>query len=380
MRLHASLYRRGTILMSKTPHTPQAVIDVLVIGGGQAGLAAGYHLQKAGINFRIVNRTARVGDAWRNRYDSLVLFTPRDQSALPGLALDGDPNGFATRDEFADYLELYAATFALPITAKTAVMKLKRNPNGLFEAVLSSTQRILARSVIVATGTFEKAIIPKEARSLSNKVLQLSVETYKNPRQVPQGPVLVVGDGASGRQIAAELVGEHEVTLSCGRKRTLFPETFGGKNIWKWLDVGGFLSASRKSWLGQWMMKMEPIPSRVRTTKALKSMGIEIKPRLYAADRETVTFQDKTTAPVKTIIWARGYGRPMSWIDVPGAKDITGHLAHVDGVSTAPGLFYMGRPWQRSWSSGLAMGVGGDAAFIINKLRASLLSKDSSGR
>ncbi|ESQ83036.1 hypothetical protein AEAC466_14330 [Asticcacaulis sp. AC466] len=357
--------------MAKALNITPTVLDVLVIGGGQAGLAAGYHLKKTGLTFRIIERAPRVGDSWRSRYDSLVLFTPRHQTALPERPISGDPAGFPRRDEVADYLEDYALAFDLPITLKTAVIKLKRLPTGYFEAVLSSTHRVLAKTVIIAEGTFQKAIIPKEARGLSNKVAQLSVETYRNPRQVPQGPVLVVGDGASGREIAAELAKTHPVQLSSGHKRTLFPERFMGRNIWTWLSMAGFLTAPRKSALGQMMMKMEPIPDRAKSLKALRAMGIDLRPRLISADRETVTFQDKSASTVRTVIWARGYGRQSSWVDVPGSKDLNGNPIHSDGVSPAEGLYYMGRPWQRNWASGLMLGVGADAEFIVAKILAS---------
>lgn len=358
--------------MTRALNLIPTVLDVLVIGAGQAGLAAGYHLKKAGLKFRILERGSRIGDSWRSRYDSLLLFTPRHMSALPGLALDGDPKGFPSRDEYADYLERYVAEIELPITFKTSVIKLKKTPAGLFEAVLSTTSRILARSVIVATGTFEKAIVPKEASGFSSKVKQITVEAYRNPLQMPKGAVLIVGDGASGRDIAFELHNSHDVTLASGRKRTLFPETFLGRNIWKWMDLAGFLSAPRKSGIGGWLMRMDPIPGRVRSLKALAVSGIKLKPRLVTADRETAGFQDGSSQPVRTVIWAVGYGRRSSWIDVPGSKDLNGNPVHTDGVSPAEGLFYMGRPWQRNWASGLIGGVGDDAELIIAKINEDL--------
>jgi putative flavoprotein involved in K+ transport len=210
-------------------------LDVLVIGGGQAGLAMGYYLKRAGYRFQIVERNPRLGDSWRNRYDSLVLFTPRAYSALPGLPLPGDPNGYPTKDEMADYLERYASYFDLPVLMETGIRSLTCL-NGGFRARTDAGELFDARAVVLATGAFQRSAIPAISRQLSPDVLQLTPETYKRPDQVPSGRVLVVGVGATGRQIAVELAATHEVLLATGRPRRVSPERILGKSVFWWMD------------------------------------------------------------------------------------------------------------------------------------------------
>jgi putative flavoprotein involved in K+ transport len=175
-------------------------VDMLVVGAGQAGLAMGYHVKQAGYRFRLVDRNARIGDSWRNRYNSLVLFTPRAYSALPGLSVSGDPDGYSTKDEIADYLEQYAAHFDLPIAMGTGIRSLTRRDGG-FRAITDTGAIVDARAVVLATGAFQRPATPAIAQQLASEVLQLTAESYKNPSQVPPGRVLVVGDGATARRL-----------------------------------------------------------------------------------------------------------------------------------------------------------------------------------
>src|SRR5919199_3246554 len=168
-------------------------LDVLVIGGGQAGLAMGYCLKQTGHRFQIVERNARLGDSWRNRYDSLVLFTPRAYSALPGLPVPGDPDGYATKDEIANYLEQYAAHFDLPVALKTEVCSLARRDGG-FRVTTDSGETFDTRVVVLASGAFQRPAVPAIAQQFAPDVLQLSPDSYKHPAQVPPGKVVIVGD------------------------------------------------------------------------------------------------------------------------------------------------------------------------------------------
>src|SRR5688572_4609143 len=183
-------------------------LDILVIGAGQAGLALGFHLKKTPLRFELVERHARVGDSWRKRYSSLVLFTPRAYSALPGLAVPGDPDGFPTKDEMGDYLEAYANHFDLPVVLGTGIRCLERVDGG-FRATTEAGEPIDSRAVVLATGAFQRPAIPSSSRHLSAEVTQLAPEDYETPDQPSPGTVLVVGDGATGRQIALELTANH---------------------------------------------------------------------------------------------------------------------------------------------------------------------------
>ena len=172
------------------------------------------------LRFQLVESNARIGDSWRNRYDSLVLFTPRVYSALPGLALPGDPEGYADKNELADYLESYARHFDLPVTLETGVRRLEYR-NDCFEATTGDGAVISARAIVLATGAFQKPAVPKIAHSFSPDLTQLTAENYKNSAQVPEGTALVVGDGATGRDAAMDLSGSHRVILAAGHRRRL---------------------------------------------------------------------------------------------------------------------------------------------------------------
>src|SRR5215211_6793515 len=161
-----------------TENAPE--LDALIIGGGQAGLAMGYHLNETPFRYRIVERHPRVGDSWRNRYASLVLFTPRAYSALPGLAVPGDPEGYPTKDEMADYLEAYAERFDLPVAPGTGIRRLERAAGG-FRATTEAGEPIDSRAIVLATGAFQRPAIPPISKRLSEEVAQLAPEAYRAP-------------------------------------------------------------------------------------------------------------------------------------------------------------------------------------------------------
>lgn len=343
---------------------------VLVIGAGQAGLAAGYHLRKAGLDFVVVERAPRIGASWRARYASLTLFTPRSFSQLPRLDLPGDPAGYATRDEFADYLEAYAKRMDLPVRLTSEVQRLERNEDGAFRATLDTGEHIAASHVIVATGAFQKVVIPPVAAGFDSTVVQLTVASYQEPSQIPDGPVLVVGDGASGRDIAVELAPSHEVFLATGKPRRLLPERFFGRSIWWWLSALGLLRVSGHSLIGRLMRRADPFPDRDRSIDSLKRKGIGIVPRLVETAGREAIFADGSRKEVASVIWAVGYQDNNDWLHIPKAKDRTGAILHQQGVSPVARLFFIGRPWQRNRASALVTGAGPDAEKIVGSIRA----------
>ncbi|SJM33688.1 Uncharacterized oxidoreductase CzcO-like [Mesorhizobium delmotii] len=342
-------------------------MNVLVIGGGQAGLAAGYHLRNAGLTFLIVDAAARVGDSWRQRYASLTLFTPRQYSALPGLALGGNREQYPTRDEFADYLETYASTFSLPLRLGTRVVRLTRTGQCEFAALLDNGATIEASRVIIATGGFQVPLIPPISKGFGMAVKQLTADTYNAPSRVASGPVLVVGDGASGRDIAAELASFHPTMLATGKPRKLFPERILGKSVWWWLDLLGLLRAAPDSLIGRKMRKADAFPDRDRGIASLERLGVRMTPRLTEASGSVAIFQDGSTAEVSTVIWSVGYRDNSSWVQIPGATQ-GGAFLHVEGRSPVPGLYFVGRSWQRNRASALVMGVGRDAEIIVSQI------------
>lgn len=341
---------------------------VLIIGAGQAGLAAGYHLQKAGVPFVIVDAGRRVGDNWRVRYDSLTLFTPRQFSMLPGLEFIGNRELYPDRDEFAAYLETYAERFRLPVQLGHAVARLIQMDGGAFEATFQNDETIEARDVIVATGGFQVPVVPDLVGRFGNEVLQLTSATYRNPQQLPDGPVLIVGDGASGRDIAIECRKLQPVVLAAGKPRKLFPERFLGKSIWWWLNLTGTLRAPADSWRGRRLKRADAFPDRGNGNASLEKRGIRIVPRLVDASGNEARFADGSSAVVRTVVWAVGYRDDSSWLQVPEAADQNGTFLHKEGVSPVKGLYFVGRPWQRNRASALIMGAGPDAEHIVTRL------------
>lgn len=349
------------------------VVDVLVIGAGQAGLAMGYHLQQSNLSFVLVDRGTRIGDSWRGRYDSLLLFTPRSLSALPGLLLEGNQQGYAHRDEFADYLEKYTKKFQLPIAMNTRIMRLVKE-NGKFSAFSADGEPIHAKAVVIASGGFQKPIIPEYSHNLSGKVRQFSAEDYRNPGQVPGGTVAVIGDGATGRDIANELAGTHTVYLATGNPRRLLPERILGVSMWWWLKKFGFLTAPTDSFIGRKMRAADAFPDRDRSIRALRRKGIRVMPRLTRAHGETVDFANGENVRVESVIWAVGYRDDVNWVAIPRAVDTDGYFIHHQGISPVEKLYFIGRPWQTSRASSIICGVDADARLILDEIQRNDLS------
>lgn len=343
---------------------PERNVDVAVIGAGQAGLAAGYHLRQSGLEFLILEGAARPGDSWRNRYNSLTLFTPRAFSQLPGKRLAGDPGGYPSRDEFADYLQEYATALSLPVVNEMKAEGLTLDSGG-FRIRTQEGNVILSRAVIVATGGFQKSVRPALATGFSAAVAQFDHETYRAPDSVPQGRVLVVGDGASGRDIAVELAATHQTFLAVGKPRKLFPERIMGRSVWWWLRTAGLMRVKGNSVLGRMMRNADPFPDRGRNFAAMRKKGVRILPRLVGANSSTALFADGTAETVDSVVWAVGYRDDFGWLEIAGAKDRAGNVLHDEGRSPIQGLYFLGRPWQRNRASALVMGASDDAEKIV---------------
>jgi putative flavoprotein involved in K+ transport len=348
-----------------TKNSPE--LDVLIIGGGQAGLAMGFRLKDTPFRYRIAERHARVGDSWRNRYASLVLFTPRSYSALPGLAVPGDPEGFPTKDEMADYLEAYAEHFDLPVVPGTGIRRLERLEGGL-RAETDSGEPIDSRAVVLATGAFQRPAIPPVSKRLSAEVAQLTPEDYSAPDQLTPGRVLVVGHGATGRQIALELVANHEVLLAAGRPRRVSPDRILGRSVFWWMDRLGVIRASRESPVGRFLMKADPFPGKHLELDKLQQRGVEVLGRVTQAEGKKFSFADGKTAEVDAVVWATGYRDDTGWVEIPEVKGAHGNFLHYRGISPLPNLCFVGRSWQWTRGSALFAGVGQDAAYLTEHI------------
>src|SRR4051812_13744974 len=216
-------------------------LDTVIIGGGQAGLALGHHLQRAGRRFVILDAADRVGDSWRHRWDSLTLFTPRCYDALPGLPFPGDPEGYPGKDEVAYYLDRYARSFDLPVRSGTRVSSVRRqdSPGSSDGFVVEAGGSTLeARQVVVASGGFTGPVIPGFGRQLDERIIQLHSSGYRNPGSVPEGDVLVVGAGNTGVQIAQELAeAGRRVSLSVSTLGKALPNRLLGHSLFWWIEL-----------------------------------------------------------------------------------------------------------------------------------------------
>jgi putative flavoprotein involved in K+ transport len=339
---------------------------LVVIGGGQAGLAIGYFLKQQGRNFVILEAADSIGAAWHARWESLTLFTPRRYDSLPGLPFPGDPDGYPSRDEVIAYLEQYAATFELPIQLNSPVRRLT-SEDGNF-ALDVDGRTITADQVVVATGPFQTPYVPEVASRLAPDVFRAHSTGYCKPSDVPQGSVLVVGGGNTGFQIAKELSATHHVYLSVGSRQTPLPQRPFGRDLFWWLTRSRLFSATVESRLGQRLQTRETlIGSSPRELR--KRYGVELKPRVVDASGRTVEFADGSELEVDAVIWATGYRPDYSWIDLPVFKD-DGRLRHRRGVTEVPGLYFLGLTWQHTRGSALLGWVKDDAKFIAGQIAA----------
>ena len=340
-------------------------VEVAVVGAGQAGMALGYFVARQSRRFVILEAGASVATAWRERWDSLLLFTPRRYDSLPGLAFPGDPDGYPTRDEVIAYLEQYAARFELPIELGSRVRTLTKE-EGTFVLDLGD-RRIEAEQVVVATGPFQAPRVPALADDLASEVFQTHSTGYRKPGDVPEGTVLVVGGGNTGYQIAKELSASHEVKLAIGSRQTPLPQRLLGRDLFWWLTKLGLLEKTVDSRLGRRARHRDTLIGS--SPRELRRHGIELKPRVVGVSGRTVSFADESRLDVDAVIWATGYRPDYSWIELPIA-DEAGAARHRRGVTDIPGLYFLGLSWQHTRGSALLGWVEDDAAFVAEQIAA----------
>jgi putative flavoprotein involved in K+ transport len=347
--------------------------EVIVVGGGQAGLVAGYYLSRAGIPFLILDAGSRVGEAWRRRWDSLELFTAGRYSALPGLAFPGDPERFPGKDDVADYMEKYAQRFALPIRLGSRVTSLSRSDRGyLIETAAAEYE---AAQVIVATGAYQLPHTPPIAGKLGDGVLQLHGAEYRTPSQIPGGTVLVVGGANSGVGIAEDLAPTHRVHLSRGARLPRLPRRLFGKSLHFWGDRLGLIGAPFHTWRGRTQRGDLLVGTSPR--QLARRHGIKLHPRTVDARERSVRFADGSAIDVDAVVWATGYRSDYSWIEVP-VFDQHGAPRHRRGVTESHGLYFLGMHGQYSRGSSLIHWVKDDASYIVDQIRST--TRRGSGR
>ena len=347
-------------------------IETVVIGGGQAGLAAGYYLSQQKRDFVILDAHERSGDSWRKRWDSLRLFTPASLNGLPAMPFPARRGHFPTKDEMADYLETYAARFELPIQLGMRVEELTRD--GDHYLMTASAQRWKADHVVVATGAYVTPWVPAFAGELDPAISQLHSVAYRNPTQLRDGAVLIVGAGNSGAEIALDLAPNHRVWLA-GRDTGHLPGTFGSFGY----QVGGilFLALAKRltidTLLGRRLVtKARMFPGgqpvvRVRP-KELSEAGVERVPRVIGVKGGQPVLENGRVLAVPNVMWATGFRSDFRWIQLP-MFDSQGNLIHHRGVvQTEPGLYFIGLPFQSSLISSQVAGTGVDAKYITKQI------------
>ena len=346
-------------------------VDTVVIGAGQAGLSMGYHLKQRGASFVILESADRVGGSWLHRWDSLRVFTPATHTGLPGSPFPGG-YGFPGADELADYMADYAEKNALPVRTGVRIDGIFRDGDG-FKVTAGGTM-VEADNVVLATGIHRKPKVPAFAPELSADIIQMHSRDYRNPSQLKPGPVLVVGAGNSGADIAMEVSATHR-TLLAGRLPGHLPidiDSFKTRLLFPiiWFVWNHVLTIStppgRKMIAGEAAGKGEPL-IRVKPHQ-MDAAGIERTPRITGVVDGRPQTEDGRVLDVANVIWCTGFDPDFAWIELPGL-DSSGLLPNDRGsVDGQPGLYVLGNHFQYSFASHLIGGVGRDAEYIATQI------------
>lgn len=343
--------------------------DILVIGGGQAGLAAGYQLRQAGLSFAILEAAAEVGGSWPSYYDSLRLFSPANRSGLPGMPFPGDPQGYPTRDQVVAYLREYARRFALPVIAGARVLRVERGAEG-FRALTADGRAFAARGIIAASGAFHRPYMPELPGQASFAGQLLHAASYRRPEPFAGQRVVVVGAGNSAIQIAAELTGVTRVTLATREPIRFRRQKLLGRDVhhWAWrlgldrLPVGGLAAQASAGVID------------TGAYQAAIAAGRPARRAMFTRfNSNGVVWADGSAEPVDAVIFATGYRPSLDYLAGLGALDDAGQPLQRRGVSTSvAGLAYVGLANQSTYASATLRGVGPDAAYVIGRLRRQL--------
>src|SRR5712692_1776185 len=404
-------------------------VEVVIIGGGQAGLALSYYLTRQG-RTHVVLEQGQVGETWRSgRWDSFTLNTPNWMTRLPGLPYQGDnPDGFLPREDIVAYLEQYAASFHAPLQCGLRVTAVRQQPRGDGYLVEANNLTFETRNVVLATGAYPKPKLPTASAALPVDICQMPTSEYHNPQMLPSGAVLVVGTGQSGCQIAEDLYESgrqvYLSTSSCGR----VPRSYRGKDITWWLTRTGFFDRTvdqlpspnaklacnphvsgnqgghdinlrqlaRQGMIllgrvqaaqGKQIILAPDLEENLAGTDAyatqttqeideyITKVGLEVEanrttaeaPSNGATSRKPILTFDLQSAGISTIIWASGYQLDFGWVQLP-VFDQAGYPIQQRGVTAFPGLYFLGLHWLYKRKSALLYGVGEDAAFVASAI------------
>ena len=347
--------------------------DVVVVGGGQAGLSVGYHLAPLGLKYVILDAGRRIGDSWRSRWDSLRLFTPARYDGLAGMPFPGRPNRFPTKDEMGDFLEHYATYFGLPVRTGVQVDELRREGNRYL--LVAGATRYLADHVVVATAGYQKPKIPGYASTLDPSITQLHSSGYKRPSQLAPGSVLLVGAGNSGAELAIDLAGTHKVWLA-GRHPGHIPVKHGGAFAYHVVVPIVLRLMFHRLLTADTPMGRKARPHFVShggplirvKPKDLDRAGVMRAARVVGATDGKPVLEDGRQLVVNNVVWCTGFENGLDWIKLP-VFDETGRPTQYRGTAAGePGLYFAGLTFQHSPSSTMIHGAARDASWVVQQI------------
>jgi putative flavoprotein involved in K+ transport len=351
-----------------SPRIGLGVLDALVVGAGQAGLAAGYHLKRVGLSFEILEARGVPGGSWPGYYDSLTLFSPARYSGLPGMPFPDSPDRYPARDEVVGYLRGYAEAFGLPVLAGKRVLRAEHDAGAGFRLLTDDGGEHRARTLIAATGSFARPHCPRFAGQEAFRGKILHTAAYRNPGPFRGKRVVVVGAGNSAVQIAHELAEVAETTLATRTPIRFMPQVVLGRDLHFWLSVSGLDRLP----LGRLFDVSEPagVVDDGTYAAAVRS-GRPDRQRVFSRFTESgVVWDDGREEQVDAVLLATGYGPNLGYLEPLGALRADGRPDQRGGVSRAvPGLYFVGLPFQTSFASATLRGVGFDAELVVARAR-----------
>lgn len=352
-----------------TPLEDLRLKRVIVVGAGQAGLAMGRALAHVGlkpqVDFIILDASVAGERAWNRRWHSLRLFTPARHSSLPGIPFPGSGSRYPRTDEVAVYLDDYANQLGLVPMRGTRVHGVQPDPHGHGLTLITNVGEVTTRNVVAATGPFAEPRFPEFASRVRVPGQNLHSDSYTHPKQLPDGSVLIVGAGNTGRQLARELADSHEVTLAVGAPQRELPQQFLGVDIFSWMTAIGVLRIPAPSPLGRRLARREVVIGQ--SLEELGARGVRIVPRLVDAAGPTFDFEDGSTLAPQSVLWATGYKPGFGWLPNQ-VRGPGGDIVQTRGATSVPGLYVLGLPWMHTRGSALLSGVGHDATRIARMI------------
>jgi putative flavoprotein involved in K+ transport len=349
---------------------PEDLVDVLVVGAGQAGLAAGRALQQAGLRFLIVEAADQPGGSWPRYYDSLTLFSPARFSALPGLPMPGDPNRYPTRDELTGYLRAYAAWFDMPMRTGARVVEVAWDGTG-FTVTLAGGEQMTSVAVIAASGGFSRPVLPVLPNAAAYSGRLLHAAHYRRPDPYAGQRVVVVGAGNTAVQVAVELADVARVTVASRRPVQLIPQRPLGIDVHYWTRRSGLEALP----LGRRAAASSRVLDDGRYAAAFAAGRPDRRALFTRLTPTGVHWADGTFEDVDAVILATGYRADLDYLESTAALDPAGRPVHCRGISlSVPRLGYVGLPGQTGFPSATVRGVGADARRVVSQLTRALRS------